>query len=383
MKKNYITGMGIAIVVLLWLGLAGFAWIKKPMEKSVSERRKLEQAPTLSVETILAKDVYNEDGSLKTRKSFMSLFEKYTLDQFPWRQEFRQVKSLFSYYALQKQDNNNIYIDGDHIVKITYPLNETQLEANLKVLNEVYESTFAKKHSKVYVTVIPDKNYYAGPENGKLTGDFEGLFQTVQEQMPWATYIDITDTLNTDSYYYTDHHWRQEKILAAANKIAEAMGKTVQQEADYTVEKADTVFYGTYFGQAAMPMEGESIYLLQSQLLQQCEVTNVSAGQPSYIYDMSKLSGDDPYEVYLAGSHSGIMEIVNPNGNRRNEIVIIRDSFGCSMVPLLLKDYYKVTLIDLRLVEESALNRLIQPKMGKDVLFMLSTEVLTGDLTGQ
>ncbi len=382
MKKNYITGIGIAIVVLLWIGLAGFAWLKAPQERSLAERRKLEQAPTLSMETILAKDVYKSDGSLLTRKSFMSKFEKYTLDQFPWRQEFRQVKSLFSYYVMQKQDNNNVYIVGDHIGKITYPLDDTQLKANLKVLNSVYESTFSKKHSNVYVTVIPDKNYYLGPENGKLVGDFEGLFQTVQEQMPWATYIDITDTLNADSYYYTDHHWRQEKILPAAQKIAEAMGKTVQQESDYTVEKLEELFYGTYYGQAAMPMNGDPVYLMQSDLLKACEVTNTSTGQPGAIYDMSKLGSDDLYEVYLGGSNSGIMEIVNPNGNRRNEIVIFRDSFGCSMVPLLLQDYYKVTLVDLRLADYTVINQLIQPKMGKDVLFMYSTEVLAGTMTG-
>lgn len=381
MKKNYITTFGIAAVVLLWIGLTGFAWLKKPQEKSLFERRELAQAPSLTIETILAKDEYKPDGSLKTRKSFMSLFEKYSLDQFPLRDEFRQVKSLFSYYVMQKKDNNNYYIEGDHIGKIMYPLDETQLKANLKVLNDVYESTIKKKHSNVYVSVIPDKNYYLGTEEGYLTGDYEALFQTVQEQMPWATYIDLTDTLNADSYYYTDHHWRQEQLLPAANKIAEAMGVTIQQEADYVKETFTEDFRGTYYGHAAMPMGGEPIYLMQSDLLKACQVTDRSTGNPSAIYDMSKITADDQYEVYLSGSNSGVMEIINPNGSKRKELVVFRDSFGCSMLPLLLKDYYKVTLVDFRLADYMTINQIVQPKMGKDVLFLYSIEVLTGFLT--
>ena len=380
MKKNYITTVGIAAVVLLWVGLSVFAWLKKPQDTSVSERRNLAKAPELTMETLLAKDEYKEDGSLKSRKSFMSRFEAYTLDQFPLRDKFRQVKSVFTYYVMQQKDNNGIYIVDDYVGKIMYPLDEPLLESNLKILNEVYESVAKKRGSKVYMAVVPDKSYYLATENGYLAADYEKLFQTVQEQMPWATHIDLTDTLSAESYYYTDTHWRQEKILPAANKIAEAMGKTILQETDYTKTELEKPFYGVYYGQAALPMDPEKIYLMEHELLDQCEVLDKATGETKKIYDMTKLESKDLYEVYLSGTNSGIMEITNPNGSRKNELVVFRDSFSCSMLPLLIKDYHKIILVDLRLADYNTINQYVQPKIGKDVLFLYSTSVLTGYL---
>lgn len=370
MKKNIITTVGIGLIVCLWIGVACFAWLKKPQDISVSERRNLAQAPKLSMETILAKG----------NNSFMSKFEKYTLDQFPLRDNFRQVKSVFTYYVMQQKDNNDIYVVDDFIAKLEYPLDETQLDANLNVLNQVYESTVKQKHSKVYVAVIPDKSYYLAKENGYLSQDYEKLFATVKEKMPWATYIDLTDTLDIESYYYTDTHWRQEKILPTAKKIAEAMGKTVFQESEYTKTELEKPFYGVYYGQAALPIDPETIYLMENDVLAACEVFDKATEGKSKVYDMSKLESKDLYEVYLSGSNSGVLEITNPSGSKRNELVIFRDSFSCSMAPLLLKDYYKVTLVDLRLADYTTINKLVQPKMGKDVLFLYSTTVLTGFL---
>lgn len=370
MKKNWITTIGIGLVVCLWIGLACFSWLKKPQDISVSERRNLAQVPELSMETILAKG----------NNSFMSKFEKYTLDQFPLRDNFRQVKSVFTYYVMQEKVNNNIYVVDDFIAKMEYPLNETQLEANLKVLNSVYESAVKKRHSNVYVAVIPDKNYYLAEENGYLSADYEKLFATVKEKMPWATYIDLTDTLDIESYYYTDTHWRQEKIVPTAKKIAEAMGKTVFQEMEYTKTKLEKPFYGVYYGQAALPIDPESIYLMENDVLKACTTFDKSTERTSQVYDMSKLESKDLYEVYLSGSNSGVMEINNPNGSPRNELVIFRDSFSCSMAPLLLKDYSKIILVDLRLADYNTISQYVQPKMGKDVLFLYSTTVLTGFL---
>ena len=98
MKKIRI--IGIAFVVALWLAIALWAWLSPAKERSVAERRSLAQMPTLSAKTL-------EDGS------FVNKFEDYTLDQFPARDSFRSLKSMFVYGILQQKDNNGIYIaDG-------------------------------------------------------------------------------------------------------------------------------------------------------------------------------------------------------------------------------------------------------------------------------
>ena len=41
---------------------------------------------------------------------------------------------------------------------------------------------------------------------------------------PEARYIDIFGILSADDFYYTDSHWRQERILKVADEIADKMG---------------------------------------------------------------------------------------------------------------------------------------------------------------
>ena len=98
-----IRAIGAAVVVGLWLILTGFTWFSPDQVYSFSERSYLDKFPELSVENIL------EKGD----NSFMSEFNSYTLDQFPLRDTFRQLKAMFHLYALNQSDNNDKYIHDE------------------------------------------------------------------------------------------------------------------------------------------------------------------------------------------------------------------------------------------------------------------------------
>ena len=200
----------------------------------------------------------------------------------------------------------------------------------------------------------------------------------VREQMPWATHIDITDCLTYEDYYRTDTHWRQEKLLPVAEKIAEALGVTKPNGNDFTVTQVDRPFYGVYYGQAALPMEAESIYYLRSDLLDACQVL-VENATYAQVYDMTKLESKDLYDIFLSGPRSFIT-IENPNATTDRDLVIIRDSFGSSLAPLLVQDYAKVTLIDIRYQNLEVLGRFVDYS-NCDVLFLYSTLVLNNSET--
>ena len=387
--KKILTTIGIAALVAVWLGLTAAAWFGSPEAESIAERRKLAQAPELSMETILAEDDYREDGSIKKRNSFMSKFEAYSLDQFPLRDKFRQVKSVFSYYVMQQKDNNEIYVEDGYAAKLLYPMDEAKVDINLDILNKVIRQYLIRGKCNMYVAITPDKGYYLAEENGYLAMDYEKLFSKVEEKwpadkIPKVTYIDLTDVLTIDSYYRTDTHWRQEEILPAANKIAQAMGVTVQQEGEYTKEQVERPFYGVYYGHAALPMDPEPLYLMRSDLTDACSVfyfnQTTNGWQPhSQVYNMEKLTGNDLYEIYLSGNQP-LLKIENPNAATDKELIIFRDSFGSSMAPLLLKDFASVTLVDLRLLDYRKLDNYLDFK-GQDVLFLYNTQVLNSNLS--
>ena len=89
---------------------------------------------------------------------------------------------------------------------------------------------------------------------------------------------------------------------------------------------------------------------------------------------MEKAKDKDPYEMYLSGPLS-LITIDNPHAKTDKELVIFRDSFGRSIIPLLIDDYAKITVIDIRYQIPQILLMGVDFEHA-DVLFLYSTLVL-------
>ena len=358
--------IGVIAVISIWAVLAVWSWFGPKRELSEAERRPLAQMPELKVETLL-------------NGKFMSEFEDYSLDQFPLRDTFRQVKSLFHSYVLGQKDNNDIYITDGFAVKQEYPYNPKSVDHALERFHDLYEKYLKDSGSEIFMTIVPDKGYYLAESSGHLTMDYEAMFAAFREGMPWAEFVDITDTLDSADYYRTDTHWRQENLMDTAETLCEALGVTGPREEEYTPVALERPFYGVYYGQAALPMEPETMYVLTSDLLSQCRVYDYESGKYTDVYNMDKLESRDLYDVFLSGSRS-LLTIENPNAATDRELIIFRDSFGSSIAPLLVQDYAKVTLVDIRYIQIDMLNRFLEFN-GQDVLFLYSTLVLNNSST--
>ena len=363
MKKARL--FGLTALALLWAALTCAAWFGPAEDFSDTERRKLAQFPKLNVQTLL-------DGK------FMTEFESYTLDQFPQRDTFRQLKAMFHYNALGQKDNNDIYLVHDYAAKLEYPLNETSVDNALKKFNAVYEKYLTGSES-ILVSVVPDKGYYLAEENGYPAMDYEALFEAVRQGMPWAEFVDITGQLEAGDYYRTDTHWRQERIGKVAETLCKALGADWFREEELTPTIVERPFYGVYYGQAALPMDAEALYVMNGGILADCTVYNQETGKTTGIYDWEKLDSRDLYDVYLSGA-AALLTIENPNAGTDKELVVFRDSFGSSLIPLLLKDYKTVTVVDIRYIASDFVGSFVDFH-GQDVLFLYSTLVLNSSNT--
>lgn len=374
-----IRAIGAALVVGLWVILTGFTWFSPNQVYSFTERSYLDKFPELSVENIL------EKGD----NSFMSEFNSYTLDQFPLRDTFRQLKAMFHLYALNQSDNNDKYIHDGYIAEMAL-LNEEVFQKNLASIQRIYEKYLKDAQGcNVYMAVIPDKNYYLAEPSNHLSLDYGKLFADVQANAPWATHISLLDKLELSDFYRTDTHWRQEEILDVAQKIANAMGAEGPKAEDFTLQKLEDTFYGVYYGQIALPEAGEDMFLLRSDVLDNCLVSydGAEAVKGVYDWDRSKVElvdkGNGKYEVYgdmyevFLSKESGKIVIENPSATTDKELVVFRDSFGRSLIPLLVQDYAKVTVLDTRWLAGGTymLQNHIQFE-NQDVLFLYSALVL-------
>ena len=354
----------VLLLAVLFLGFSVICWIKPADEYSSSERRKLSLFPKLTWDTIA-------DGK------FMTEFEEYTLDQFPLRDGFRNLKAWVSQNLLRKADNNDIYVADGYAVKMEYPLKEESIKNAGMRFRKLYEKYLKDSGGNIYLSLIPDKNYFLAESSHHLSMDYEKFFSMMREEMPYAQYIDITQLLSEQDYYKTDVHWRQENIVDAAEKIAGEMGITLSGE--YEVKTLEEDFYGVYFGQSALNLPGESLSYLTNDQIEQCEVFNYENNEKTGVYDLKKAEGDDLYEIFLSGPVS-LLKIENPNAITEKELIVLRDSFGSSLVPLLAEGYRSVTLIDIRYMQSDFLSNFVD-FTGKDVLFLYSSIVLNNSET--
>lgn len=350
-----------ALLLTVWAVLTGFSWFAPGKELSETERRPLAQMPQITVSDLLS-------------GKFTKDFESYTLDQFPLRDGFRTLKSLFHYYVLNQKDNNGIYLTQGHAAKLESTLNEASVAHALERFNWIYENYLKDTGSKIAMTVIPDKGYYLAEPNGYPVMDYDAMFAAVEQGMPWAEHVDITQCLNEDHYYRTDTHWRQETILPVAQKLSGVLGVAQPQEDQYTATEVSDQFYGVYYGQAALPMEAETIKVMESDLLTDCTVYDHETGLYTEVYDMEKLTSKDRYDVFLSGAKA-LLTVENPNAATDKALLVFRDSFGSSLVPLLVQDYKRVTLVDIRYVGSQMLSQYLEFN-GQDVLFAYSTLIL-------
>ena len=351
--------LNVIIIAAFWAVLACAAWFGPGEEISESERRKLAQFPDVSMESVLG-------------GGFMEDFESYTLDQFPLRDSFRRLKALFHYNVLGQKDNNDIYIADGYAAKLEYPLNSASVKNAVKKFQAIYEKYL--EGSYVVTAVVPDKGYYLAQANGYPAMDYETLFREIQTGMDWAEYVDITGLLDTGDYYRTDTHWRQEQILDVAERLCEALSVTAFEAEELAPTAVERPFCGVYYGQAALPMDAETMYVLENELLRNCTVYNHETGLTTTVYDWDKLDSSDLYDVYLSGA-AALLTIENPGAKTDRELIVFRDSFGSSLIPLLLKDYATVTVVDIRYVATDLLGSLVDFH-GQDVLMLYSTLVL-------
>jgi len=346
-------------VFVLFAALCVSAWLHKPQDTSLSERRPLAQFPGLTVDSLLEGD-------------FMTDFEDYATDQFPLREPFRKLQSFIQFNLLGQKDVNDIYIAEGSAAKLEDALNEKWVQNSVAKLEAVFNTHFKEGGSKAYFALIPDKGWYLAEKHGYPAMDHEKLLELVENAAGFAQWIPLKDTLDITDYYTTDSHWRQECIGDTAQTLGDAMGVDISQQYVENVARED--FSGVYAGQSALPLPAETMIYLTSPELEGASLYDYETGKTSGLYDLEALWGRDPYDLFLSGA-AALQVIENPAETSGRELVLFRDSFGSSISPLLVPGYSKITLVDLRYLSSAILGNYITGE-GQDVLFLLSPGIL-------
>lgn len=351
--KNIIVTIGFIVIII---GMFLINIIAKDKEISATERRRLAQLPEITITKLLNGDVTGK-------------WEEYVADQFIQRDLFRTIKSIWSMNVFGQKDNNNLFVKDDSIYSMEYPLNEKNVEKSIGKINEVYQKYL--QNMNVYYAIVPEKNYYLANDD-HLKMDYNRLKEIAQNTLKEMQYIDIWGELKLEDYYKTDLHWKQENLQSVVSKIQQDMDLESTSQKTYESKEIGD-FYGTYYGQLGLDLPPDKLYVLTNETIEKCTTFNYETKKTGKIYE-KKANSVDLYDIYLSGA-TPLISIENPNAKTDKELLLFRDSFGSSIAPLLVENYSKITLIDLRYISSRLLENYIEFDH-QDVLFLYSTVVL-------
>ena len=323
--------------------------IKEDTDISVAERRKLATMPELTTKSLF-------DGT------YFKKFDSYVTDQFVERDAFRKIK--IDIELSTKGEYNNLYLYDDYIIEEIFPLNSNSINNLTSKINYI-KDTYLNDNSNIYYTIIPDKNYFVN--NGNLKLAYNKLQDMMKNNLTNINYINIFDKLTLDNYYKTDTHWKEEDLFNVANTIANQMNFDITNN---NVVNTITTFKGSYAGRLSVTKDIDTIKTISNPSTLNSSVYNYETKKYTDIYDYTKINSLDKYDIYLSGAVP-IIDIINNNTSSDKELIVFRDSYGSSLIPLLIEGYKKITVIDIRYISSKILNKYIDFN-DQDVLFMYS-----------
>lgn len=341
---------------------------------SASEKRNLTQFPKFSIDRILS-------GAL------MEDLEDYTADQFPFRDFFMKVKTT-ALRALGQNESNGVYLmkDGSMAERFDMPENANTEETILRINDFIS----AHKDTSTYFMLVPNAISIC-PELRPLhavTDDQNAYiykFKTALSKNENLSFVDVRDTFlseknTTDLYYRTDHHWTTAGAYTAFKLLADVMD--LENIPEFTPSTVSNNFYGTMVSESGFTASRPDSVEIYTPVLPDAEMPLYTVTYPeenkktASVYETAALSGDNAYEVFFGGNHP-LITIETAQESNRN-VLIIKDSYANALIPFLIPECSKITILDPRYYYDN-IDLLTQQESFTDVIFLYNVNTLSED----
>lgn len=272
----------------------------------------------------------------------------------------------------------DVYVYQGYAVTTEAGYDQKSLDYAALKFQQLYDSYLTGNDGHIYLSVVPDKGSFTAPPEGYTPASAQETADTLLAQLDFVQYVDIAPGLTLEDYYRTDPHWRQECLVATAQTLAQAMD--VPLAGDFQENAIDVPFYGAYAEKAGEPLVADTLRYLTGEVPDACTVYDYETGRQETLYDLAAVDTDTPYDLYLQGSRS-LLRIDSPLSATDRTLVVFRDSFGSSLIPLLAESYRTIYAVDIRYLSSQMVGRFLSFDGSEDVLFLYSTMVLQNSRT--
>lgn len=337
-----------ALLFCGFIGVMMLLWLVLPKESfSMQEKRELESFPELNAETML-------------NGSFQKGLDTYLTDHVPVRSFFVGLNADYDLISGRNGANGIYYGAQDYL--FPKPSVGAFLEKNIGLVKDYADES----DIPVYVSILPSSGWVNDnllPPVHEEYSDGDIIAQIKNGIGDNACFVDACSLFRSNAdkkqlYYRTDHHWTSEGAYLYYCELSKAMGFTPVPEQSFDKESISD-FYGTSFAKAALWfVQPDTIELWHNKqqpegsvhIRVQDHLTEREEDQQSDSYFFrSQLKNDDKYPVFLDGNHC-MERIVNDNV-KDGTLVVVKDSYGHTLVPFLSQHYHTVIMLDPRYFE--------------------------------
>lgn len=333
--------------VLVFLGFIGglslLTFTGKEREFSENENRYLAKMPGISWESI-------------KKGEFQDGFEEYIKDQIVFRDQWITVETAIQKACLNT-DIGGAYVgkNGYDFEKITPDdVDQKQVDKNVKAINNFFDYACEKVgEDNLYFVLVPTSglvNSEKLPKNAILFDQnayMDDIFQQIGSHVSFDVRELFDQHKDTQLYYKTDHHWTTEGAFLAYQYWQERTGKNLTANSSSDLTTVTKSFRGSLYSKI---LDYDSAYdeikVLKNTL--DTEYTVIADGEDiGGIYQQDKLSEKDKYAYFMGGNY-GEAVIHNEEAKDKGNLLLIKDSFANTMIPMLSADYENIYMIDLR-----------------------------------
>lgn len=359
MKK--IISIIISILIIL---LSVFSFFIKKKNFSVMENRYLQQFP-----------IYNNYELINGK--YISNIEEYLSDHFPLRNYFVGLKTKIERIIGKDCINDVYYAKEGYLIEKYSSKNSTEKISNK--INDVISNTDISCYiiiSPTSVEINSDKLPKYAINDSQLE-DINKIYESVN-----CKSLDIYQDLKAanridDVFYKTDHHWTTYGAYTAYLKYADANSFNSKEYKKIEMSKN---FYGTLYSKvndASIKPDRIELYAYENE---DYTVNYVNKNiKKDTIYNYKYLKEKDMYQLFLENGN-GLIEITNNKKEKKDSLIIIKDSYANSFIPFLINDYHKIYIID-PLYFNSSISEFINEKNINNMLFLYNMNSLTTDVS--
>ena len=337
----------IVVFLILIFGLTVASLVKKPIVFSENENRYLAQMPKFTLEGLF-------DGE------FTQDYETFITDQFVWRDKWITAKTAVERLMLRKDINGVYFGKDDYLMEKhdnkTFGTEQAQKNANnLVAFLEKYSEQFTPE--QLQVVLIPTASQvlseklplFAAPYNqSEYVAD---ILEKVQDEYVLDAEGLLSEHKAEYIYYRTDHHWTSLGAFYTYQAWCERMGLDAYEMDDFEIEEATTEFLGTLDSKVNMTLKPDSMYLYHlKDSVAKIEYSLMYDRNPKDIrdtlYHYAGLEGKDKYTVYMGGNYGEVD--IQTNVKNGKTLLVVKDSFAHTFVPLVANHYERILMVDLR-----------------------------------